>query len=67
MNTITIYSITNHTYQCLQIVEEKKEKNESSSLIMKFIESVSIRNKNTAKQYHLRLLLFAKFVKEKYR
>lgn len=59
--------LTNREKQREQIVEEKKEKNESSSLIMKFIESVSIRNKNTAKQYHLRLLLFAKFVKEKYR
>ena len=45
-----------------QLINEEQNK---SSLI-KFIKSVSIRNKNTAKQYHLRLLLFEKFVEEKY-
>ena len=34
---------------------------------MKFIKSVTIRNKNTARQYHLRLSLFAKFIQEKYK
>ena len=28
---------------------------------------MTIRNKNTAKQYHLRLLPFAKFIEEKYK
>ena len=36
-----------------QLINEEQNK---SSLI-KFIKSVSIRNKNTAKQYHLRLYL----------
>ena len=43
-----------------------KTHNNTSSLITIFVESVSIRNKNTARQYHLRLILFAKFVEEKY-
>ena len=43
-----------------------KEEEQKESFLMKFIKSVSIRNKNTAKQYHLRLLLFEKFVEEKY-
>jgi integrase len=34
---------------------------------MKFIKIVTIRNKNTARQYHLRLSLFAKFIEEKYK
>jgi integrase len=34
---------------------------------MKFIKTVTIRNKNTARQYHLRLSLFAKFIEEKYK
>ena len=38
-----------------------------SESLTKFIKSVSIRNKNTAKQYHFRLLLFTKFVEEKYK
>ena len=33
-----------------------------SQLISKFIKSVSVRNKNTAKQYQSRLLLFERFV-----
>ncbi|MGZ5501815.1 MAG: tyrosine-type recombinase/integrase, partial [Nitrososphaeraceae archaeon] len=37
-----------------------------SELLMKFINSVSIRNQNTAKAYHSRLLFFARFAKEKY-
>ena len=41
--------------------------NYHSESLMKFIKNVSIRNKHTAKQYHLRLLLFAKFVEEKYK
>ena len=48
---------TNTQKQLHQGIEEKQ--NEFSSFIIKFIESVSIRNKNTAKQYHLRLLLFS--------
>jgi integrase len=50
--------------QNLQRQQLTREQNESS--LMKFIKSVSIRNKNTAKQYHLRLLLFEKFVEEKF-
>ena len=46
-----------------QLINEEQNK---SSLI-KFIKSVSIRNKNTATQYYFRLLLFEKFVKEKYK
>ena len=38
-----------------------------SESLMKFIKSVTIRNKNTAKQYHFRLLSFAKFIEEKYK
>ena len=37
-----------------------------SQLLRKFINNVSIRNQNTAIQYHSRLLFFAKFAKEKY-
>jgi integrase len=39
----------------------------NSESLMKFIKSVTVRNKNTARQYHLRLSLFAKFIKEKYK
>ena len=35
-----------------------------SQSIPKFIKNVAIRNKNTAKQYHSRLLSFDRFVKE---
>ena len=54
---------SNTTKQRQQVIEEEN----GTSLLIKFIGSVSIRNKNTAKQYHLRLLLFVKFVKEKYK
>ena len=54
--------LTNTQEQRQQTIE-----NEISSLMIKFIDSVSIRNKNTAKQYHVRLLIFAKFVQEKYK
>ena len=55
--------LANTQKQPQQIIETH---NNSSSLIVQFVESVSIRNKNTARQYHLRLILFAKFVEEKY-
>src|SRR5215208_3433584 len=38
----------------------------NSESLMKFIKGVSIRNKNTAKQYYSRLTLFEKFVNKKY-
>src|SRR5687768_15878384 len=56
--------LTNTQKQPQQIIETHN--NTTSSLMVKFVESVSIRNKNTARQYHLRLILFAKFVEEKY-
>jgi len=56
--------LTNTQKQPQQIIETHN--NTTSSLMIKFVESVSIRNKNTARQYHLRLILFAKFVEEKY-
>jgi integrase len=55
--------LTNPQKQPQQIIEHH---NNTSSLMIKFVESVSIRNKNTARQYHLRLILFAKFIVEKY-
>ena len=74
MNTLTLY-FTDINESYLNVSQYKKNKNYNDSLLMKnktnpslikFIKSVSIRNKNTAKQYHLRLLLFEKFVEEKY-
>jgi integrase len=38
----------------------------NSESLMKFIKGVSIRNKNTAKQYYSRLIVFEKFVNENY-
>ncbi len=38
----------------------------NSEFLMKFIKGVSIRNKNTAKQYYSRLIVFEKFLKETY-
>jgi integrase len=38
----------------------------NSESLMKFIKGVSIRNKNTAKQYYSRLTLFQKFVNKKF-
>ena len=38
----------------------------NSQSLMKFIKGVSIRNKNTAKQYYSRLTLFEKFVHKNY-
>jgi integrase len=38
-----------------------------SELISKFIKGVSIQNKNTAKQYHSRLLSFERFVLKEYK
>jgi hypothetical protein len=44
------------------------EENEiSSNSIEKFIQSVSLRNKNTASQYYSRLLVFEDFINKKYR
>ncbi|HJT83406.1 MAG TPA: site-specific integrase [Nitrososphaeraceae archaeon] len=45
------------------IIAATKENN----LLMKFIKSVTIRNKNTARQYNTRLLSFAKFIEENYK
>lgn len=50
----------------LQVSEQHKLSRTDSVLLMKFINSVSIRNQNTAKAYHSRLLFFARFAKEKY-
>ena len=44
------------------IATKKTNLQNDSQLISKFIKSVSIRNKNTAKQYQSRLLLFERFV-----
>ena len=38
----------------------------NSESLMKFIKGVSIRNKNTAKQYYSRLTVFEKFVNKDY-
>ena len=38
----------------------------NSECLMKFIKGVSIRNKNTAKQYYSRLTVFEKFVNKDY-
>jgi hypothetical protein len=38
----------------------------NSQSLSKFIKSVSIRNKNTAKQYYFRILLFEKFLETEY-
>ncbi|MGZ5547397.1 MAG: hypothetical protein ACXW07_04330 [Nitrososphaeraceae archaeon] len=50
-----------------QISEQYEFPSTDSELLMKFINSVSIRNQNTAKAYYSRLLSFARFVKEKYK
>jgi len=73
MNTLTLY-FTNIKVIILFPNIQKKQKlqrqlineEQNKSSLIKFIKSISIRNKNTAKQYHLRLLLFEKFVEEKY-
>ena len=39
---------------------------QSSQSLEKFIKSVTVRNKGTAKEYNFRIVLFEKFVKEKY-
>ena len=44
------------------IATKKTNLQNDSQLISKFIKSVSVRNKNTAKQYQSRLLLFERFV-----
>ena len=52
-----------------QVAEQNKffeTKNYNSDSVMKFIKGVSIRNKNTAKQYYSRLTVFEKFVNKKY-
>jgi integrase len=43
-----------------------KYNNIRSELIQKYIRSASIRNENTAIQYHSRLLVFEKFIEETY-
>ena len=53
-----------------QVTEQNKFFNTNiynSESLMKFIKSVSIRNKNTAKQYYSRLTLFEKFVNINYK
>ena len=50
----------------LQVSEQPKFSQTDSELLMKFINSVSIRNQNTAKIYYSRLLFFARFAKENY-
>lgn len=51
-----------------QVKEQNKFKPNiyNSESLMKFIKGVSIRNKNTAKQYYSRLIVFEKFVNENY-
>jgi integrase len=44
----------------------KTNKIQSSQSLEKFIKSVTVRNKGTAKQYNFRIVLFEKFVNEKY-
>lgn len=39
----------------------------NSESLMKFIKGVSIRNKNTAKQYYSRLTVFEKFINKNYK
>lgn len=46
------------------IVTTKFQNNSNSESIAKFIKSVSIRNKNTAKQYYSRLLSFERFIQQ---
>jgi hypothetical protein len=46
------------------IVTIKLQTNTKSESIAKFIKSVSIRNKNTAKQYYSHLLSFERFVQQ---
>ena len=46
-------------------IHQAKDKISSNSLI-KFIQSVSLRNKNTANQYYSRLLIFEDFIDNKY-
>ncbi|MGZ5470828.1 MAG: hypothetical protein ACXWE0_04080, partial [Nitrososphaeraceae archaeon] len=58
--------IINRLVTNLQVSEQHKLSRTDSELLMKFINSVSIRNQNTAKAYHSRLLFFARFAKEKY-
>jgi hypothetical protein len=40
---------------------------QSSDLLKKFIQSVTIRNKRTAVQYNFRLSFFERFLNEKYK
>src|SRR5680860_350073 len=52
-----------------QVAEQNKffeTKIYNSDYLMKFITGVSIRNKNTAKQYYSRLTVFEKFVNKNY-
>ena len=52
-----------------QVAEQNKffeTKIYNSDYLMKFIKGVSIRNKNTAKQYYSRLTVFEKFVNKNY-
>ncbi len=49
-----------------QISEQHRISRMDSKSFMKFINSVSIGNQNTAKTYHSRLLFFDRFIKEKY-
>jgi integrase len=44
----------------------RTNKIQSSQSLEKFIKSVTVRNKGTAKEYNFRIVLFEKFVKEKY-
>ena len=48
-----------------QVSEQHKIPRNDSELLKKFINSVSIRNQNTAKAYHSRLLFFTRFANEK--
>ena len=61
LSIIIIILVTNS-----QISEHPKISRTDSESIMKFINSVSIGNQNTAKTYHSRLLFFGRFIKEKY-
>jgi integrase len=67
MNTITLYLQNNNTRYLQSINNNDKNKQliikkANSESLAKFIKSISVRNKNTAKQYYSRILIFEKFL-----
>ena len=61
--SIIILSIKPEVTEQSKILRNNSQNSES---LVKFIISVSIRNRSTAKQYYSRLLFFARFAKENY-